>query len=138
MTPALRDFEGCWRIDRQIDDRLAGQAGALRGEAVFSAQGDGLRYDETGTLRLAGQPALEARQSYFWRQAACGIAVSFADGRPFHTIDLPGAHAAASHHCPPDTYLVRYDFSAWPEWSSIWTVTGPRKTYVMRTRYSRA
>lgn len=133
----LADFAGRWRIARRIDDRMAGRVGRLAGMAVFSPQGDGLRYVETGLLRFPGQPALEARQSYCWREDGQGVAVAFSDGRPFHRFALTGAASQAAHWCDPDRYEVRYDFAAWPDWSARWKVAGPRKDYVSVTRYRR-
>lgn len=137
LTLELQDFAGCWRITRQIEDRRQRQVGNLRGKAVFSGQEAGLRYEETGTLVFAGQHSLEARQCYLWRPAARGIAVFFADDRPFHVFDPTADPVTASHDCPPDIYHVRYDFRSWPDWSSNWTVSGQRKDYVMTTRYTR-
>ena len=138
MTLGLADFTGRWRIDRRIEDRHLNRTGQLHGAAVFTADGDGLHYDETGTLSFPGQPPLEARQTYLWRAGRQGVAVCFADGRAFHSFDLSAPQTSASHDCAPDLYLVRYDFSAWPHWSSDWSVTGPRKDYVMATQYQRA
>lgn len=138
MILQLADFEGRWCIDRRIEDRSLNRTGQLHGAAVFTADGDGLRYDESGSLRFPGQPPLEARQTYLWRAEGQGVAVNFADGRAFHRIDLSAWQTAASHDCAPDLYLVRYDFSAWPHWSSDWCVTGPRKDYMMATQYRRA
>ncbi|MCE8467683.1 DUF6314 family protein, partial [Rhodovulum sulfidophilum] len=56
------------------------------------------------------------------------------DGRFFHLI-APGARPEARHDCAPDLYRVRYDFSAWPCWSSFWEVRGPRKNYAMESSY---
>ena len=33
-------------------------------------------------------------------------------------------------------YRVRYDFSDWPDWRTIWHVTGPRKAYEMVSHYA--
>jgi hypothetical protein len=32
---------------------------------------------------------------------------------------------------------VTYDFTAWPAWSTAWTVTGPAKDYSMASDYRR-
>jgi len=134
----LADFAGCWRIARQIEDRRAARSGTLQGSATFQPDAQGLIYAEQGTLHFPGQPALSARQSYLWRATGAGIAVFFADGRRFHDISLTGATHSTRHLCPPDTYDVTYDFSGWPDWSSVWTVTGPRKDYRMQTQFTPA
>ena len=137
MALGLDRFRGLWRIERRIEDRLAGRSGVLQGQARFTDADTGLVYREEGVLRFAGQPDLTARQSYLWREGALGIEVLFADGKPFHGLPRDDAAPCAHHHCSPDDYVGRYDFSAWPEWRVEWHVSGPRKDYTMRTRYSR-
>ncbi|WP_408607874.1 DUF6314 family protein [Acidimangrovimonas sediminis] len=135
----MAEFEGVWRIDRSIEDRLAGQAGRFEGRAVLAPDGPGaLVYDEEGRLTLGNAPAMVATRRYFWRAEAGRIALSFADGRPFHTFDPGETAPAAFHDCAPDAYAVRYDFSDWPVWRAVWEVRGPRKDYRMESLYLRA
>lgn len=137
MTQAARmldDFEGVWTITRGIEDRLGG-SGQFQGEAHFAAATDGLRYVETGTLTLSNGASMRAERAYRWRQEGARIVVTFEDGRPFHSFDPNVSGAGDRHHCDPDIYDVIYEFDAWPTWSSIWTVKGPRKNYVMRSRF---
>ena len=129
MRPPLKDFQGRWRFERQID-HADGDPATVTGRAVFTPVDEGLRYDETGELRLNDGPPMTATRSYLWHE---GGVVLFEDGRDFHII--PDTHATATHLCGDDTYVVRYDFSAWPNWTSQWTVTGPKKSYVMITTY---
>ena len=133
----LADFEGAWRLTRRIEDRLAGQTGHLEGVARFTRDADGLIYSETGTLRLPDQPEMQAERRYLWREAGTRIEVFFEDDRPFHAFDPADPRPAAEHWCDPNSYAVRYDFSAWPDWSSEWQVTGPRKDYMMHSQYCR-
>lgn len=111
--------------------------GHVSGNAVISGTDTAARYDETGTMDLAGSPPLRATRSYLWSAMPGAIAVSFTDGRDFHRIALDGATADAQHWCDPDDYRVAYDFTAWPRWTSDWRVTGPRKEYRMVTTYER-
>ncbi|MDY6858173.1 MAG: DUF6314 family protein [Pseudomonadota bacterium] len=134
--PELAAFEGDWLLERQISDALAGAAGRFDGQARFAPGADGLIYDEEGVLHLPGQPPMAATRRYLWRAEAAGIAVFFDDGRPFHGFGSTGTEQA-THHCGPDLYQVRYDFSDWPRWRTLWRVTGPRKDYVMRSTYRR-
>lgn len=136
VTVRLADFAGGWRVSRAIEDSLGAQTGRFEGEAAFLPEGAVWRYRETGRLRLGAAPPLTAERSYLWREAAGRIVVDHADGRPFHAFD-PAA-PEATHHCDPDLYRVRYDFGSWPVWTARWHVTGPRKSYVMRTTYARA
>ena len=130
------DFEGRWRIVRRIEDRRAGQTGAFEGEAAFSPVPGGLRYSEAGQLRLGTGPAMQATRAYLWAFDGARVQVAFDDGRPFHAFSLAEA-AEADHWCDPDDYRVAYDFSAWPLWRAVWTVSGPRKEYVMDSVYTR-
>ena len=131
--PKLSDFEGEWLVSRRIEDSLNGQDGRFEGVAVFEREDLGLRYQERGMLTLGGA-AMQAERVYLWRESGDGIDVFFDDGRAFHRID---DSSEAAHWCDPDQYDVAYDFSTWPEWSSRWAVSGPRKNYVMISDYCR-
>ena len=133
----LADFEGSWRLDRDIADGAGASTARFSGRAVFAWQDGDLAYEETGTLTLAGQVPVAASRGYLWtRRAEGGIAVRFADGRAFHEFDLRDG-ASATHSCPPDLYHVAYEFGHWPDWTARWRVTGPRKDYTMVSRYGR-
>ncbi len=139
-TLALSDFEGRWRLERQIDDSRAGQTGLLSGEAVFEPVADApglLRYSEKGQLRMGDQPPLEATRIYFWRDTPDAIDVSFEDRRAFHRITRGRSMPDDTHHCDPDLYHVSYNFSKWPDWQAMWRVVGPRKDYRMTSLYRR-
>jgi hypothetical protein len=131
----LADFIGNWSVARQIDDRTAGATLHFLGTATFTPDPAGLTYAEAGRLALPDGTTLAAERRYLWRESEDGIAVLFADGRPFHSFGT--ANPLAAHWCDPDTYRVAYDFAAWPAWSATWDVTGPRKDYRMRSHYSR-
>ena len=131
----LKDFEGRWRLDRQIRDALGPDA-RFHGTAVFSPDGEGLVLHEAGRLELSGQGGFAAERRYLWRQDGAGLAVLFADGRAFHRFVPAASTVDADHWCDPDTYKVRYDFTRWPVWQAEWRVTGPRKDYVMQSVYT--
>lgn len=136
--PELGDFTGRWRITRLIRDGLARQDGRFEGAASLTPDGDGLGYAEYGLLTLGTAPPMTAERRYRWSPApGGGIAVAFADGRPFHSFAPDAGAAEASHWCDPDDYRVSYDFTRWPEWSAVWEVRGPRKDYRMESRYQR-
>ena len=129
----LSDFSGRWSLTRAIDDRHGGQ-GHFVGSAVFTPDGRGLDYAETGTLSLAAGGSFAATRRYRWQAKGAEIAVFFEDGKFFHRF-TPSSTAAATHFCDPDDYGVDYDFSDWPKWQSRWTVLGPRKDYTMVSCY---
>jgi hypothetical protein len=135
----VAEFAGAWRLERRIDDRRAGQEGRLTGVARFIPDGpDGLRYEEAGELRLGPGPPMQASRVYLWRFGAGRVEVLFEDGRPFHSFVPEGAGPGTDHPCGADHYQVQYDLTRWPDWSTLWTVTGPRKFYAMESRYTRA
>lgn len=132
----LAALAGEWRLEREIEDRRARERGRFSGVATFRWEGGRLCYDEAGELRLPGRAPLAGARRYFWSVEDGRMQVRFADGRPFHTFEL-AARPATRHDCPPDTYAGTYDFSAWPDWTVVWDVTGPRKAYRARSLYQR-
>ncbi|WP_282181303.1 DUF6314 family protein [Aliiroseovarius marinus] len=131
------DFQGEWRIEREIVE-AGGATHRLTGTAQFSPDPEGLLYREDGVLVTDTGASFAASRVYHWREASSGrVQVLFEDGRDFHTFDLSEGRPEDQHWCDPDQYRVSYDFSAWPNWQSVWTVSGPRKDYRMVTRYQR-
>lgn len=137
---SLRDFMGRWTIIREIRDQKNGTRGRLDGQAVFRAQVDDpeiLTYEERGQLQMDGGTPIAAERRYQWRQIpeSRSIDIQFADGRPFHKLDLNCTMPFDTHFCEPDVYNVSYDFRSWPVWRCEWRVQGPRKDYRMWSRY---
>ncbi len=158
-----RDEEDRFAVARDVEDRfaVAGDRGVrvpgvgdrdrppvvsalFDGVAVIAPEGDGMRYCESGTLRIDGQMPMQAAREYLWQADGAGIVVRFADGRDFHRFE-PGSDLRAEHPCGEDLYLVRYDFGAGAgrddaaklaEWTTEWIVRGPRKDYTMTSVYS--
>lgn len=137
MTIPLSKFTGTWQLERRIEDLIAQRVGTLLGVAVFTPDQDGLVYQERGELVFPDRPPMVAERSYLWRATGERIDVLFADARPFHSFDATDPAPQAHHDCAPDCYDVVYDFTGWPMWSSEWHVKGPRKDYVMHSRYMR-
>lgn len=131
----LRSFAGAWSLCRRVRHD-AGWEAAFQGRLLLAPHGEGLRHLEEGTLRMPGRPPMEARRRLLWRPDPRGVAVLFADGRPFHRIDLRHARPKDVHPCGADLYRVAYDLSAWPRWSVRWRVDGPRHAYTMVTRHA--
>lgn len=132
----LADFARDWQIDREIEDRKAGETTTFQGTVRVIPEPDQLRWIEEGTLTNSAGSFAGSR-TYLWRAdpLSHGISLHFEDGRFFHTIH-PVPKPSDAHDCPPDTYQVAYDFSDWPRWQANWTVTGPRKDYTMLSRYA--
>jgi len=125
----LADFEGRWTITRSIVPK-EGPSGCFEGHGLWSEDGDGLAYVETGTLFLDGTPPMQAERRYHW---ASDLSVYFDDGRFFHLVPPTGGRT--QHWCDPDTYKVDYDFANWPVFTVTWQVRGPRKSYQMTSLY---
>ena len=128
----LADFLGRWRITREIGP-ATGPRASFEGHADWRAVPGGADYVETGVLRLAGAAPMTAERRYRW---GADLSVRFEDGRDFHRV--PPLGGQATHYCERDTYLVTYDFSDWPAFVVRHDVSGPRKDYVMISRYGRA
>ena len=136
--PDLRAFlGGTWRIARRIHDYRLGIRGQMDGHAVFAPAPNGLSYDETGLMQF-GDYRGDAAQRYLFlidRQAAAEVC--FADGRPFHRLDLSTGKADVVHVCSADRYRGRYRVLKEDCWSVLWRITGPRKDLSLVTRFSR-
>ena len=128
----LADFLGRREIVRQITP-ADGPPASFTGFGTWSAGAAGAIYTEKGVLQLQGAAPMTAERTYLWDD---DLSVRFEDGRPFHPV--PAGGGQATHFCDPDTYLVSYDFSDWPAFTVRYDVTGPRKDYVMISRYQRA
>ncbi|QBF32711.1 hypothetical protein CFI11_16030 [Thalassococcus sp. S3] len=130
----LDDFCGGWTLSRRIDDRQAGHVISAEGRAELV---EGV-WTEHVTMHLPDQAPITGYRRYLWRAEEAGISVFFDDARAFHRIALGAAESVDRHLCDPDIYDVHYAFEDWPSWRAIWTVQGPRKDYIMETRYIRA
>lgn len=141
MTMATKaGLLGMWRIDRPIVDALGPDAHFTGNIIIRQTEGtlDTLTLAESGYLKIGDQSPVPANRAYSWVfHSPTFVEAFFLDGRPFHNIDLATANPKALHECPPDTYRVAYDFRMPDEWRSTWTVTGPRKDYVMTSTMTR-
>ena len=127
----LDDFEGRWSIRRDILPQ-AGAQGRFEGTAEWRRVRNGLDYAEKGLLCLSAAAPMRAERRYHW---AADLSVYFEDGRFFHRV--PAGGGATQHWCAPDLYTVTYDFTAWPGFTVLWHVHGPRKAYRMRSCFTR-
>lgn len=128
---SLDDLIGAWALLRHIEQSDGTQA-RFKGRAEWFWGEDHAVYQEKGQLFLAGQNSFHAERRYVWR----GLDVYFEDGRFFHSVPPKGG--ITEHWCAPDMYRVAYDFTQWPHFETTWTVTGPRKSYRMRSQYTQA
>ncbi|MEP2426114.1 MAG: DUF6314 family protein, partial [Tateyamaria sp.] len=122
---------GVWALHRTIRHG-DGTRATFTGEAIWTPDPQGMIYREHGHLQMPASPPMQAERRYIWR---AGVDVFFEDGRFFHHV--PDGGGTAEHWCDPDTYNVTYDFAAWPSFSTVWQVTGPKKSYEMTSEYKR-
>ncbi len=127
-------FAGRWGMQRlilNVPDKVVGE---FWGEAEFLPDDQGLTCRESGVLRFEGQDFQSGRVLLFRFPKPGRVSVAFEDGREFHEFDV--ARPEAVHTCDPDVYMVHYRFES-DSWETRWEVHGPKKDYVMETRYSR-
>jgi hypothetical protein len=128
-----------WTLRRSIDN-----GATMVGSATFIGCG-GCRchYLEHGRLTLADGRILNTERRYLFEATGDGFAVWFAGSpsRLFHRVALHRREASlvgdGSHLCGDDCYDTRYDFRADGTFLIAHAVHGPRKRYVMETRYAR-
>ena len=131
---SLSRLHGRWRLSREVRHG-DGRIDRLRGSCTFTRSGPRLIQDERGTLETA-EGRFEAARRYVWTESNGWLHIHFADMRPFLAIPMNVARPETTYLCPPDRYAVTFDFGLWPDWQSVWTVEGPRKSYVMTSRFS--
>jgi hypothetical protein len=140
---APTDLLGTWRLEREVDDRLAGERRAVTGTTVLELVDPGrVRWHEEGVMRWSGHEVPVQRTLWVVR-GPDGWTVRFEDDRPFHrwAVGEP-----VEHPCAPDHYtgLIEADpADAGPtagptaggpaSWRVEWRARGPQKDYVMRT-----
>lgn len=139
MTGILASLLGSWVLDRTVDD-----GSAMAGEANFVPRcDDGVDYRERGLLTLPGGQSLDAERRFIFIENEGGFAVLFAETPPrlFHRVTLRRDGASlvgvATHLCSADLYETSYEFRPGEGFVVEHRVSGPRKRYVIVTRYWR-
>jgi Family of unknown function (DUF6314) len=128
---------GTWRISRRIRDFRLGISGRLVGCASFTPAPGGLSYEEVGLLQFGAYEG-EATQRYSVAiDRPTSAELRFADGRPFHRLELASGAADVVHRCAADRYRGRYRVSGADRLTVLWRVTGPRKRYTLATLHAR-
>jgi hypothetical protein len=123
----LAELVGRWTVERVVRDERSGTTGHFRGMATFTPDG---RWVEEGTLEFGAYrgPARRALR-------IVDGAVEFADGRPFHPLDLSGR--PVEHLCGEDTYAGVYRLLAPDRLEVSWRIVGPDKAQRVDTSYTR-
>lgn len=123
---------GTWRLERVVDDHLAGERRDVHGTAELVLESsDRVRWTEEGTMTWSGHTVPVGRTLFVDRVADRWL-VHFADGRLFHPwqVGVP-----VEHPCAPDSYrgLVTTEGEPVIRWTVEWRARGPRKDYAMTT-----
>jgi hypothetical protein len=127
VTPARAELTGRWTIERRVRDLQAGASGRFQGIATITPDG---RWVEEGVLELGPYRGPARRELRI-----VGDEVQFADGRPFHPLDLSGA--PVEHVCGDDRYVGRFRRLSADALDVVWEVTGPHKQQRIDTSYRR-
>ncbi|MEU7056518.1 DUF6314 family protein [Streptomyces sp. NPDC046197] len=123
-SPAGSDFEGG---DPAGSDFEGGDRG-----------GEGLLHHESGRFVWRGASRPAERTLRFLPGSVPGTAeVRFADGRPFHDLDLRSGRYVAGHPCAADLYQGEFTVRDADHWRVVWRVRGPAKDLVLTTDYVR-
>jgi hypothetical protein len=127
---------GEWRVGRVINDGVGDFEGSAR-FAVEPGSAAEILWRECGRLRLGAHDG-PAERTLRIRPADDGAwEVRFADGRPFHRLDLDGGRCQATHLCGADVYRGTYVIEGDDRFTVSWTVTGPHKDDVIASVYER-
>ncbi|MET8771948.1 DUF6314 family protein [Streptomyces sp. NPDC004658] len=139
VPDVLAHLAGRWRVERDVRDLASGDEGHFTGTTVFSAlAGGGLLHEESGTFIWQGVARPATRTLRFLPGPAPGRAdVRFADGRPFHELDLTTGRFVADHPCAADLYRGEFTVRDADRWRTVWRVGGPAKDLVLTTDYVR-
>jgi hypothetical protein len=142
VTDVLAYLAGSWHVERSVRDLASGAAGAFSGTTVFEAPADGgpgLLHHESGTFTWEGaaRPAERTLRFLPGDDGAGRADVRFADGRPFHDLDLTSGRHVADHPCAADLYRGEFTVYDADHWRTVWRVGGPAKDLVLTTDYTR-
>ncbi|MGW4084551.1 DUF6314 family protein [Streptomyces sp. NPDC004822] len=139
VPEVLGFLAGDWRVTRSVRDLASGDEGAFTGTTVFGPlEEGGLLHHESGEFVWRGVARPAERTLRFLPGGAPGTAdVRFADGRPFHDLDLRTGRHIADHPCSADLYRGDFTVRDADHWRTVWRVRGPAKDLVLTTDYAR-
>ncbi|MFF0835966.1 MULTISPECIES: DUF6314 family protein [unclassified Streptomyces] len=139
VPDVLAHLAGRWRVERRVRDLAGGDEGRFTGVTVFSPlDGGGLLHEESGEFTWRGVARPATRTLRFLPGREPGTAdVRFADGRPFHELDLTSGRYVADHPCAADFYRGEFTVTDADRWRTVWRVGGPAKDLVLTTDYVR-
>jgi hypothetical protein len=128
---------GEWALRRSLVDAASGRSGSFDGAAVVTPDPAGADYREDGWLRWPSYAGPAGRSLRYEYAAGGGLLVRFADGRPFHRLDVAAGAARFRHDCGADVYLGTLVVLGPDEWHQDWSVRGPDKQLEISSVYRR-
>ncbi|MGD3108332.1 DUF6314 family protein [Streptomyces sp. YGL11-2] len=139
VPDAAAYLAGRWHIERAVYDLRTGAEGSFRGTADFRPDGAGgaLLHVEEGELAWGGAVHPATRTLRLLPRPDGTAAVTFADGRPFHDLDLRTGRWTAGHPCAEDHYAGTFTAVGADRWDLEWRVGGPAKEQLLRSVYRR-
>ena len=133
----IRFLHGDWRLVRRLVSMEPRRSGTAEGQAGFRLSDGGLHYHEVAEVRFAGHSGRATREHHY-RLVERGCAeVCFADGSPFHRLDLRRGRWRAEHVCGEDVYRGSFRVLGPRLWVVRWKVRGPRKNLRITSVYER-
>ncbi|MFC8066862.1 DUF6314 family protein [Streptomyces sp. NPDC057293] len=139
VPDVLAYLAGRWRTERTVRDLASGAEGRFEGITAFDALAEGgLLSRESGAFTWQGVTRPAERTLRYAPGSAPGTAdVRFADGRPFHGLDLALGRHVADHPCAADLYRGEFTVQGPGRWRTVWRVGGPAKDLLLTTDYLR-
>ncbi|OSP44531.1 hypothetical protein B7767_04485 [Streptomyces sp. 13-12-16] len=138
VPDALGYLSGRWRAERTVRDLASGEEGRFEGTVVFGPlEGGGLLQSESGDFTWRGVTRPAERTLRFLPGPGGTADVRFADGRPFHDLDLTAGRHVADHPCSADLYRGEFTVRDADHWRTVWRVRGPAKDLELTTDYAR-
>lgn len=138
VPDVLAFLRGTWRVKRVVRDLASGETGTFAGTTAFLPDpAGGLRHEEAGTFTWRGETRPAERTLRFLPGPDGTADVRFADGRPFHHLDLTAGRHLADHPCSADLYRGEFTVRDADHWRTVWRVRGPAKDLELTTGYAR-
>ncbi|MEZ3178915.1 hypothetical protein KYY02_09450 [Streptomyces pimonensis] len=139
VPDALGYLSGRWWAKRTVRDLASGEEGRFEGVVLFGPlEGGGLLQHESGDFTWRGVTRPAERTLRFLPGPGGTADVRFADGRPFHDLDLTTGRYVADHPCSADLYRGEFTVRDADHWRTVWRVRGPAKDLELTTGYARA
>jgi hypothetical protein len=137
VPDAAAYLAGHWLVDRVVIDQRSGAQGTFTGTAEFRPVDGELLELESGDFAWAGVTNRASRTHRLAPRDDGTADVFFADGRPFHDLDLRTGRWSTRHPCAADRYDGEFTVVSPDEWHLRWRVEGPAKTQVLTSVYRR-